>query len=115
MGTENKNKDSFTINKRNVEALPFVSRSERKYVNEGLEGFGTPIGERVKAFNVEKRVNGKPKHVTLGRFPVMGCEQEESQRGELGHPLFVGREIFSPVTLTARKPLAWAQISQHTQ
>lgn len=79
MGKDN----GFILNKRNVEALPFTDKGERCYVDENLEGFGVRVGKRVKSFYVEKRVNGKPKRITLGRFPVMSTEEARSQALEV--------------------------------
>jgi hypothetical protein len=66
---------SININKRNVESLPFTDKGTELYVDTNLEGFGVRVGKKTKSFYVEKRVNGKPKRVTLGRFPVMSVEE----------------------------------------
>ena len=70
---------TITINKRNVDALPFSNGKTVYHLDRNLEGFGIRVGKSTKSFYVEKRVNGKPKRITLGRFPVMSCEQARAE------------------------------------
>ena len=45
MGKEKKKSEGFTLNKRNVEALPFTTKGERCHIDESLEGFGVRVGK----------------------------------------------------------------------
>lgn len=65
---------SLVLNKKNVEALVWDGK-ERSYVDTHLQGFGIRIGRKTKSWYIEKRVNGKPKKKTIGRFPIMSPEE----------------------------------------
>lgn len=65
----------IVINKRNVDQLPFSKSGSKVYLDTSLSGFGVRIGQKTKTFYAEKRVDGKPVRVTLGRFPVLSVEE----------------------------------------
>ena len=62
--------DRIKISKRTVDAIPLQSSGQppKFYRDSELRGFGLKVTEHNKIFIVERRVNGKPKRVTIGAY-----------------------------------------------
>ena len=50
-----------------VDEIPHPEKGQLVYWDTELTGFGVLAGARQKTFVLERRINGKPRRVTLGR------------------------------------------------
>lgn len=57
------------LTKSNIENIPFAAVGKQVfYIDEDLPRFGLRVGAQVKTFYVEKKINGKTKRVTIGKY-----------------------------------------------
>ena len=49
------------------------------YFDTQLRGLGIRVGRVSKTFFVERRVNGKTRRLTIGRYGVLTCEQARKE------------------------------------
>ena len=67
------------LTKTFVESLPFAENGQVFYWDAKLLGFGLYTGVKSKTWFVEKRIAGKTKRVSLGRYPVLTAESARQQ------------------------------------
>lgn len=67
----------FKFTKRGLEALPAAAAGKREtYLDAETSGLSLRVTDSgAKSFILQRRVNGRPTFVTLGRFPEMTVEQ----------------------------------------
>lgn len=76
----------FNFTKPQLEALPFAQAGERftyHDANKNAAGLQLRITATAKTFFIQKRVNGIPERVTLGKFPDMTIEQARKNAAEV--------------------------------
>lgn len=76
----------FNFTKPQLEALPFAQAGERftyHDTNKNAAGLQLRITATAKTFFIQKRVNGIPERVTLGKFPDMTIEQARKNAAEV--------------------------------
>jgi len=72
------------ITKTFVEKLTAPPTGQALYRDDEMTGFGIRItANKAKSFFVEKRVNGKVKRMTLGRFPGLSVEKARKEAQKL--------------------------------
>jgi len=77
--------DKIKLSKRNVDAISLVEEGgqPRFYRDSDLTGFGLKVTGQNKIFIVERRVNGKPKRVTIGAYGVWTPENARTQAQQI--------------------------------
>ncbi len=74
--------NSFGFTKPAIEALPFAEQRQRQIyhdTNKQSVGLQLRVTGTAKTFFVQKRVEGSPQRITLGRFPELTIEQARKQ------------------------------------
>jgi integrase len=76
----------FSFTKPSLEALPTPVRGERAVYHDAHKNSGglqLRVTATAKTFFVQKRVNGMPERVTLGRFPDMSIEMARKEAARM--------------------------------
>jgi len=66
--------------KQAVDGLPHPQQGQVLYWCSELRGFGVRVGARDKTFIVQRRVNGKDRRVTLGRYGQGGITLQKARQ-----------------------------------
>jgi hypothetical protein len=85
----------MNINKTEVEKLPAPESGYKLYRDDTIPGFALRVtANGVKTFVLEKRINGKFKRISIGRYgeitPIIARKQAQALLGEIatgGDPL----------------------------
>ena len=91
------------LNKTTLERLPSPEAGYQIHWDEKLAGFGvrvTPTG--AKSFIFQKRINGKEKRITIGRYGELTAEQARKEAVKLAGQIATGGD---PVADKAQKKL----------
>lgn len=95
------------LTKRTVEGLPLPAAGVAFWRDEGLPGFGVRVtSSGYKAFIFERRIEGRPQRITLGRYGDITVEEARKQAERLAGAIASGR---NPVV--ERRRLETAQIT----
>ena len=88
-----------------LRALPFEPCKPKFITDRNLRGFGVKVLRRSKVFFFEKRIHGKPKRITLGRFPDLTLEQARQTAIAYHSELAKGNDPFKarPAKTKARR------------
>ena len=84
------------LNKTAVEQVPIPDSGQAFYRDDMLKGFALRLTSGgSKSFVVEKRINGKMKRQTLGRFGELTVEQARKQAQKFLGEVATGRDPIS--------------------
>jgi integrase len=100
----------MNLTKTTVERLPIPDKGYQIHWDEKLAGFGvrvTPGG--AKSFVFQKRINGKEKRITIGRFGELTAEQARKEAVKLAGQIATGGD---PVAEKAHKKLEGTTLRQ---
>ena len=77
--------DRIKLSKRNIDAIPLVLEGGQPqfYRDSELTGFGLKVTGQNKIFIVERRVNGKPKRVTIGTYGAWTPDNARNQAQQI--------------------------------
>jgi integrase len=95
----------FRFTKPRLEVLPLAEEGGRityHDTHEDAGGLQLRVTSTSKTFFMQRRVNGKPERVTLGRFPNMTIEQARNKAKEVNATIATGK---SPVAEKKRRKL----------
>ncbi len=82
---------SVRLTKTAVEKLPIPSTGQAFYRDQDLKGFGIRItAGGTRSFILEKRIEGRVRRQTIGRFGELTCEQARKQANKLLYEVAVG-------------------------
>ncbi len=100
----------MNLTKTSVERIPTPEKTAFHW-DDKLPGFGirvTPTG--VKSFIIQKRIKGKDKRITVGRFGALTVEQARKQAQKLIGQIATGGD---PVADKQRHRLEAVTLEQH--
>ena len=66
-----------------VDTIPHPEKGQLVYWDSELTGFGVLAGARQKTFVLERRINGKPRRVTLGRVGQITLQKAKADAEQL--------------------------------
>ncbi|MBR1070229.1 integrase [Bradyrhizobium japonicum] len=66
-----------------VDAIPYSEKGQAVHWDTELTGFGILAGARQKTFILERRINGKPRRVTLGRVGEITLQKAKGDAEQL--------------------------------
>ena len=92
------------LNKTALDRLPAPKKGYRIHWDDKLAGFGVRVTTSgAKSFIFQKRINGKEKRITIGRFGELTAEQARKEAVKLAGQIATGGD---PVADRAQKKLA---------
>lgn len=80
------------LTKTTIDRLPTPDSGQVLYRDDTLKGFGLRVTAGAKAFIVEKRIDGKVKRITLGKFGELTAEQARKEAAKLMGEIAQGRD-----------------------
>jgi len=85
----------FSFTKPQLEAIPFATSKRIIYhdTHKSAGGLQLRVTVTSKTFFIQKRVNGKPERVTLGKFPDMTIEQARKETAKLNATIAGGESV----------------------
>ncbi len=86
---------NFSFKKSLLESLPFAEAGERVTYHDthkNAAGLQLRVTSTSKTYFVQKRVNGTPQRVTLGKFPDMTVEQARNKATEVNNTIAKGAD-----------------------
>lgn len=69
--------------KKSVDDIPHPEKGQTVHWDTALTGFGVLVGARAKTFVLERRVNGKPRRITLGRVGRISLQKAKADAEQL--------------------------------
>jgi len=87
-----------------IRSLPFEPNKPKFITDRNLRGFGVKILRQSKVFYFEKRIQGKPKRVTIGPFPDLTLEEARQVAHFYHAELAKGRNPFEKKETKATSP-----------
>jgi integrase len=91
--TYEKLSEPLKLKKSDVECLPVPPRGYTLHWDGQLKGFGVRVTARgVKTFVLQRRVNGKERRITIGRFGPLTAEQARREATRLLGAIASGRD-----------------------
>lgn len=100
------------ITKRCVDSTTFPSTGQTFIRDAELKGFALRITPGSKSFIIEKRVDGKVRRVTLGRYPELTAEQARKEAHKLLGQIATGGNPIAEKQLEALEGTTLAQAFQ---
>ncbi|WNV04104.1 site-specific integrase [Candidatus Methylospira mobilis] len=86
----------FSFTKPLLEAIPFATTGERIIYHDthkSAGGLQLRVTVTSKTFFIQKRVNGRPERVTLGKFPDMTIEQARKETAKVNATIAGGESV----------------------
>lgn len=86
---------TIKLTKSHVETLPLPKkgRPQAFYFDTELKGFGIRLSAHTRSFFAERRVNGKTRRVTIGRYPELTVYQAKEQAKKYLGEMAMGTDI----------------------
>lgn len=90
------NSRRFNFTKRSLEALKPAPRGKRLYfLDEAVDHLGVAVtATGTKTFFVQRRINGRPKRMSLGRFPEVTVQQARKKAAALNMEIAAGLDPY---------------------
>jgi integrase len=99
------------LTKTYIDKLPIPERDKVFYRDAELKGFGLYIrSSGAKVFIVEKRINGKVKRITLGRYGELTAEQARKQAQAVLGKIAIGHDPIAEKKEQALKAVTLGQV-----
>lgn len=98
------------LSKATIEKLPSPEKGYQLYWDEKLSGFGVRVtSSGGKSFVLQKRINGKEKRITIGRYGELTAEQARKEAVKLAGQIATGGD---PIAERAQKRLEGTSLRQ---
>ena len=99
------------LTKNFIDKLSTPDQGQVFYRDDLLKGFGVRVTESgVRSFILEKRINGKVKRITLGRYPELTVEQARKEAQKLLGKIATGINPVSERKATEQRAITLQQV-----